>query len=482
MDGNARAKSSCIAPLHDTCSLADEIIRVRDIDMPKLDAVDKEFSRLRSLPRNGVGAIADTYRTLHGILFLEEMRRAYLMVDHDGAEHQELGKTFTLCSDLLTCNVIRLIEATLARLRATDTPSPNRFSGPTLWIRYLLDLSGEIERAARTVDRQLIPPATKEVPLIHQLRSTYLELCAESESRFGEFDIRSAVLNHYTESESAVFLHNFKILSASIRSHSEFRSRGDAFDDDYFTHLWQCVDSMASDGSTYLDQFRLLHQVPELLAMVAADHVEQAARRIDEGDSVAAAASLHLASIIMVPIRYCLKPLVELMYPSEYFKFRRNLGGTSGSQSQSLGAHLLRRSYRTLGASYARWRAEHGRLDPSPAERAWASAFSAFRTQVYTWRQQHLLLPRNVLGMGATSLTGSRNAPEVVRHMTERFEQSDPAVEDGSPFGAQDEWLPLTPIERRILELTGDLTREVFVDIEERGGLKVPEPRRPDFP
>src|SRR5271168_4000595 len=103
--------------------------------MPTLDAIDEEIKRIACLPRNEFGAIADTYDTLHGIIFLKEIGSSYLAAA-DG--RQDLSRTLTFCSDLISCNIIKLLKRMRGDLVAPGKSASHPLSAPMIWIRYLL--------------------------------------------------------------------------------------------------------------------------------------------------------------------------------------------------------------------------------------------------------------------------------------------------------------------------------------------------------
>jgi len=102
-----------------------------------IDAIEKEIERLGRFARNDVGAIADAYDTLHGIVFINEISKAYLTLDNG---RPDVSRTLTFCSDLISWNVVKLLRRMRKRF-GTSGPELHPLSGPALWVRDLLQLS-----------------------------------------------------------------------------------------------------------------------------------------------------------------------------------------------------------------------------------------------------------------------------------------------------------------------------------------------------
>jgi hypothetical protein len=431
--------------------------------MPKIDAIEDELKTFRDLPRNEVGAIAETYETLHGIVFVREIGRHYLVLD---GTHQDLGSTLLFCADLIACNIIRLFKRAIYETNTGNLEKQGAHAGILLWIKELLVLSENVGNVL--ISRRLEPLNTTDatIPFLEELLSTYQMFCEVTDPLWADHLVSSAVAHEYVESDLAVTIHNFKLIGSKLRFHVAYRKIGSAFDAEYCRYVEQCLDSMASTNLTLLDQFRLLHQVPETLSFSAADLIERADASLRRLDVAEAVRSLDHANYAMDIILSALNPLIDLMYPSEYFKFRRNLGGTSGSQSQQLGSQLLRRLYIRLRSTYLEYVDQNVHANE---QNALILAFFGLRHRIYRWRDQHLQLPRALLGIGTTSLMGSKNAPEVAQKMSETFARMDPFPEQIEYLS---EWPPLNQLERKVAIQTGDVAKAIFGEVEKgRGGL-----------
>lgn len=429
--------------------------------MPKLILIDNEIERLGSLPQNEFGAIADTYDTLHGIVFINEISAAYLTSD-DGSP--DVSRTLAFCSDLISLNLFKLIRRMRMRFRTTS-PDLQPLSGPALWVKYLLQFSSEIGHVMLVNNFANCSYDKSPNIVVSDLLGEYRTLCEDVDAYFDVQTISDRIGNGYTSDDTAVFLHSLKLISSALRFHVSYRGKCEQFDDAYFYYIGNCVDSMSASFDTYLDQFRLLHQIPEALSIPTLSLMTSIGRDLDSGNLVQALDNLTVANSIMDVILASLSPLIELMFPAEYYKFRKNLGGTSGSQSRGLGAKLLGSAYFTMCDAFIRQRKG---LDDTKVGNSLAIAFKAFRHRIYRWRDQHLLLPRNVLGSGTTSLMGSKNAPDAAVRMSRSFERKDPLASIPDFAEHRSDWPELYEVEKKLLLVTGELTREKFKEVERR--------------
>ena len=111
-------------------------------------------------------------------------------------------------------------------------------------------------------------------------------------------------------------------------------------------HL-QCVEAASLgirlNSETYINQFCLLHQLPELLTPLVLQGFEAIENRM--GDAGAAGRSARSAGDLLFLITSSLWPLIELLQPNAYYPFRENLGATSGSSSAAIRGKLLTSAY-----------------------------------------------------------------------------------------------------------------------------------------
>ena len=267
-------------------------------------------------------------------------------------------------------------------------------------------------------------------------------------------------------------------------------------------------------GDTFFTQFRGLHQVPEILCDEINDRIESAIVNI-RGESLQAAFEhLRCANILATGVTAALPAIVDNLATSDYHKIRENLGRTSGSHSVGLHFHLFRDLYQQL------WEALAGSLSEGRAgavnyemlcaairratEQRYqdARAFLLYllgnecldlRSFIHLWRDEHLNLPRNNLGGNRTkSLTGSFDAIKAVQKMRDAARTKDPMqpladVRDHRNGRPGDRQLPLTnymstpeSLDSIIVQLTGEVTRERFPNVQQREGVfAMPSPFSP---
>jgi tryptophan 2,3-dioxygenase len=262
-------------------------------------------------------------------------------------------------------------------------------------------------------------------------------------------------------------------------------------------------------GDTYFTQFRGLHQIPETLGEEANDHLEQAIRDVRSGNPAAAIAHLRCTTVLCEGMLASLPPMADNLATSDYHQIRENLGLTSGSHSVCLRFHMFTDLYQQLwqAVSRAMTGAAAGASDRDDVAanigeaireieaRRYEDAQSwlfhqlldeclTFRGFVLQWREMHLHMPRNNLGGGYTkSLTGSPDAVLAVTKMRRAARLSDAmlplALARGLAAGAADDRMGSlasyidseASLDRRILDRTGQVTQQRFVDVQERLGF-----------
>ncbi len=226
----------------------------------------------------------------------------------------------------------------------------------------------------------------------------------------------------------------------------------------YFKHL--------IIGDNYFSQFRVLHQAPELLARFCKwriDHV-LTAKSINPNDIVI---ELMRIGTAVQQIAQHTKPLVYLMMPAHYHEIRANLGQTSGSDSQALARSIFRDELLQL-ISFVE--------EQHSSSAACRIALSAIEGSVDTWREMHLNLPRNLLGIGdVRSLIGAKEAVSSAASMRSAF------VRRRHPRTAQmkndDSTATLMKSEALLLDQTSKVTKEKFEQVQSRQGPFAPENR-----
>ena len=260
--------------------------------------------------------------------------------------------------------------------------------------------------------------------------------------------------------------------------------------------LREAVHEHELTGDTYFMQFRGLHQIPELIGAEINDLLEGVIVAVRADEAQAASAALMAANLLTSAVDACLPVLVDNLATHDYHEIRENLGLTSGSHSVGIRYHMFTHLYEQLCeevAAYAQRRrpgadgvpdAVRGVMSAGPGDSGFGGLMCqvmAFRTFIFTWRDQHIHLPRNNLGGGGTrSLTGSPDAIAVVAGMMEHARATDPAhafYADPAALGDDRPGRLATFLQgpdstdTELMAATGRLTQESFVDVQHRLGF-----------
>lgn len=246
-------------------------------------------------------------------------------------------------------------------------------------------------------------------------------------------------------------------------------------------------------GDTFYTQFRGLHQIPELLAFEANEHLKGAAKLINTRNLTQALVHLRTANTLVNGIVVSMPPILSSLATSDYHKIRENLGLTSGSHSQNLNKELFKERYFELSQAVielvsgspkpideieARFKAIAG--NPKADNNSWNTYLLIkealeLRAHIKHWRALHVNLPKNNLGGNMTkSLVGSPSAIEAVEHMMRIAESKDPLNVVARAFGIEadtDSAYISSDLETTLLALTGKITQERFPDVQYRTGF-----------
>jgi tryptophan 2,3-dioxygenase len=198
-------------------------------------------------------------------------------------------------------------------------------------------------------------------------------------------------------------------------------------------------------GDTFFSQFRVLHQVPELLAREALRNIQILAK----GSRTSSEAVSSLISQLNL-IGDAIAPLATCLSAAEYHKIRHYLGQTSGSDSETLRADLF-------GSALDEFEAFAKDVDTEETH----SLLHFYRLSAHRWRSLHLTLPRSVLGANTRSLIGSNDAISAAASMQSGAERKHaPAIDEGFWFSEKSS--------DALVEMTGSITRDQFRIVQSR--------------
>lgn len=229
---------------------------------------------------------------------------------------------------------------------------------------------------------------------------------------------------------------------------------------------------------TFLQQFCLLHQIPELLGRMAVKLIREAIAygSKNPGSSISAFAR---AERLVVVCQQCLRPLTNELLPYEYSRIRHYLGVTSGSHSSILSKQLLGKVLDDL-AEYRRMLESESESASPQRKRLCTATFRLF-DRLQGWRDLHMHLPRNVLGIGGVrSLIDSPDAVERVKSMSRVHgavsQKHEVRLQKGPAFEQTDD-KSLDRLDAILLQMTGEQTKARFKAVQERTGIYSAKPK-----
>lgn len=424
----------------------------------------REEHRLRdALATSDAGQIADTYDTLHSV------RLVTLILDSiPGALTDDAHARY------LFFILARFFDANLAELcdwarRDVEAGRIDGAASRLLWIERLLRLKHDI--AVYAPPSPPIRSGEADVPA-SVFPSALDALSRALLAHFDEEGFPAIAAIGASGAADALLFHRAKnsILLAQEDSLGLLPA-ADVPADIAAAHL-DCVAAaaagLAMNGPTHINQFCLLHQLPELIVPTVLRRWLSVEDALDAGDQHGALDHAQAAGDLLSIMLISIAPLAEILYPSDYFQFRGNLGATSGSSSAAIRGKLLTTAYvrlaeRAVAISISGAGRTHERL---------MAQLSRNRTLLYKWRALHMALPRNVLGSdGTKSLVGSPDALKAVRSMSDAFAGKDPLT---AIFGRVEPGLDLPDATARLdaalLSETGRVAREAFWQVQDRVG------------
>lgn len=260
--------------------------------------------------------------------------------------------------------------------------------------------------------------------------------------------------------------------------------------------LREMVIEFTLEQPTVLMQFRALHQIPEALGAVMADHLVAAIHALREDTLITAIEHVKTSNALGQVVVRCAETLSESLTFSQYHQIRENLGMTSGSHSATLHYALFYDLYHQLWdqvTSFLRVgdtitedqirQIDRARGDgPTEWLRSYLlSGCLEMRAILRQWRDTHLHLPRcNLGGGGVRSLVGATDATATVRSLRDKATQSDPLSDLARARGLLGavHGLPVRPfdaivknsasLDSLVLEWIGALTKQRFSTVQER--------------
>jgi hypothetical protein len=428
---------------------------------------------------NELGPIAETYDELQG---LPHIRKAW-----GGMGLPEDAGIRYLCSMLQSIELIALNEIDLCQRleRSILEENWNDAGEQATWLSALSTIAVNIAKGCDAVGVE-----NCSLHLTSPLRSLAMgslmkQIDALERSALPVFDRHSqefedGVRTGGHSSSFATIVHRLKIFFRNVQTASEILQhvRLPSSVESYSSAivsaaLESAVRVLSIRGETYFTQFRLLHQIPELVGLdgLAACDRLQASGAGNFRELIRDIAMLQEISELAL---LCLSPLVTNLFPASYYKIRNNLGITSGSHSVTLSKQLFSRKFVELSEHFlllAQRFATSDRGEEAENFRLVLSFWRHYRANVYAWRQAHIHLPRNVLGgPGTKSLIGSPDAVSAVEALRRNIARNDPFDRLSSHAEPLDLLTCGYGLDRWLLNLTGDVAQSEFPEVQKREG------------
>ncbi|MES2498688.1 MAG: hypothetical protein V4618_21445 [Pseudomonadota bacterium] len=418
------------------------------------------------LALSDTGQIADSYDTLHSVRLITAILDSIPVTLPEGARARYLFFILGRCFD---ANLVELCDWARRDVRngATD-----QAANTLLWIERLLRLKHDIGlfRSFAASDHRIgaEQPESAFLAALDTLSDALL-------THFGQAGFPAIGAAESLTGADAMLFHRAKNIVLLAKEDALSDPLPDDVAPDIVAAHLQCVAAaaagLAMNRPTHINQFCLLHQVPELIVPTVLRLWTSIESDLAAGDLAEARDHAQVAGDLLSIMVLSIAPLAEILYPSEYFKFRGNLGATSGSSSAALRGKLLTTAYVRLAEHMVAQGAKRG-ASGHPHQRL-MEQIARNRDLLYKWRALHMALPRNVLGSdGTKSLMGSPDALKAVSSMADAFAGKDPltatlgrVTEFGfAPAGAT------ARLDAALLSETGRVARDEFWQVQERIG------------
>lgn len=456
---------------------------------------------------NEKGVIADNYHELQGLGVLDLARRTYPLPKASGE---------SLLRAIFQCAEIALLNLADVTGRATDDIGEGKIGPASVklsWARGFHRLLTRLSMVPQSLG-VVIPSEESKGVLSIQASPAFAEY-VESLNRFdhsalalirsGALDAGAAISERSLDSPEFQLLHLARVcnheatiweqrlrevrIPAPVPSYKEFVVSA-TIRDAVYDHVLK--------GDTYFTQFRGLHQIPETLGEEVNDRLEEAIRALRRDDLRNAVENLTCVNKLAEVITAAVPPMADNLATSDYHEIRENLGLTSGSHSVCLRFHMFTHLYEDLSDELSKCalRLFPGAGDVEDALRRagqtpanfeeWllsviGSHCLSFRALISEWRDEHLHMPRNNLGGAATkSLTGSPDAVKAVRQMRDAAINRDQMIPllhardlpSGTAEGVLSRYFDSEDsLDFHILNITGNVTQQRFVKVQERLGF-----------
>ncbi|MEM7474269.1 MAG: hypothetical protein AAF483_04695 [Planctomycetota bacterium] len=431
--------------------------------------------------------VAESYDELQAIRQIDSIYR----ISREQGGEAEVLCVLVACVDCIFLNISQIVDKNRKTLKAGRQGKQQDIAKRQLWVRELLELALHLTSEMQIQNFALRSSAVERAGFFP---NSAFQLMIESvegycqqfrEEMSGGGFVRSAI-DHTTQFDpDSNIIHMLKVNCHSLRcifaSLSNVAIPSGFRDKEYESLLQQLVSCPSAYVDTFLQQFCLLHQIPELLSRIVVDRVRDALQ-VDRRDKEIAA--FGIAERLIRIAQSCLRPLVNELLPLDYADIRQHLGVTSGSHSKVIASVLLQEVVEELREFIV---GHLGTTKPSPQKKRVIEMAYRIFDLLHRWRELHVHLPRNVLGVGGVkSLIGSREAVRAAESLASRHQGESNGDADylqrlsAFAIGAEHIGEEIVMLDQLLLEKTGESTKVRFKAVQERTGIFSKRPRIDD--
>ncbi len=234
--------------------------------------------------------------------------------------------------------------------------------------------------------------------------------------------------------------------------------------------LRSAVKCEAPVAGPFLQQFRALHQIPE----IAVDEVVALARaavlQVRGGEFLGVSRHLVFAKTLVAVVADCMELLLDGLSTAQYHAFRESLGPASGMQSSGLRALFYGSEFRELENLLRAFVTNDLTVAHMAVQQA-LDSLKAIEGDLTRWYKDHVALTRHCLGTGPTrSMIGTPSATHAVERLTEVWIGRRTA-RSGIRLQGDIERQVMAPgsAYSQVGRALGEFTRGAFPEVQDRG-------------
>ena len=425
--------------------------------------------------------IAATYKELQALHVLDAFFQSLDTLAEDSDRLMAIG---IFCIDLILENATHMHDACHQEL-SREQPDKRLVSQRGIWTRDILYLAVEIARCIRR-EALYSDSSERDWPQMNKFLKSKERVDSALLKSLPKGDAMQSILHASTQLDPVLnIVQNWKtinqllfLLQAQISSVP--------FTDTTLAvgrteSAVRCVnEGISPTDKTFLRQFRLLHQIPELLGREFMRYINRF-RTKERGKQRSAETVLVDLGRCNVFLRLMIEaaiPLANELTPNSYYEIRSRLGITSGSQSEVIAHQILSPSTtKYIIAKQIRSRKKCARSARSIiVSQQTGRELAEILEQIQSWRDLHAMFPRNVLGAGAVSLIGTPDATKYIEaksiHGAELASNAQLGRASASETKAKSKTTcpAIAQLDDYLLSIVGTCTAMRYPDVQQRRG------------